>query len=59
MSIKLMLQALVDDDVFLVSFAGTPAYTSPGTKNATQACNYQRGLESLISLLMAPHPHAI
>lgn len=54
-----MLQALVNDDVFLVSFAGTPAYTSPGTKNATQACNYQRGLESLISLLMVPHPHAI
>lgn len=54
-----MPQALVNDDVLLVIFVGTPAYTSPGTTNATQACNYQRGLESLISLLMAPHPHAI
>lgn len=43
--IKLTLLALVNDDLFLVNFTGIPAHTRPGTTNATQALNYQRGLE--------------
>lgn len=34
-------------------------HRSPGKTSTTQGCSYQRGLENLISLLMALHPCAI
>lgn len=54
-----MLQVLVNHYFFLVNLTGTPAHASPGRTNATQARNYQRGLENLTGLPMALHPIAI